>query len=143
MPTLQPFPFGAFVVEAGPTTPLSVGAGCTERTDAGLSDFGVSSVAQAAAVASLEAEDELLERVESLVAERTRVVEGVRAAGWDVPEAQGNFLWFALGDRTLAALNIPAIGIAYAGQETDSIPHQAHDRTLDMVLTEQGIRRFR
>jgi len=46
-------------------------------------------------------------------------------------------------DRTLAALNIPAIGIAYAGQETDSIPHQAHDRTLDMVLTEQGIRRFR
>ncbi|MBA2588182.1 MAG: 5-formyltetrahydrofolate cyclo-ligase [Alphaproteobacteria bacterium] len=45
-------------------------------------------------------------------------------------------------DRTLAALTVPAIGIAYAGQETDSIPHEAHDRTLDMVLTEQGIRRF-
>ena len=46
-------------------------------------------------------------------------------------------------DRTLAALKVPAIGIAYAGQEVDSIPHETHDRTLDMVLTEQGIRRFR
>jgi 5-formyltetrahydrofolate cyclo-ligase len=46
-------------------------------------------------------------------------------------------------DRTLAGLKVPAIGIAYAGQEADSIPHEAHDRTLDMVLTEQGIRRFR
>jgi histidinol-phosphate aminotransferase len=64
--------------------------------------FGVSSVAQAAAIASLEAEAELLERVEALVAERTRVVEGLRAAGWDVPEAQGNFVWFDLGDRTAA-----------------------------------------
>jgi 5-formyltetrahydrofolate cyclo-ligase len=47
-------------------------------------------------------------------------------------------------DRTLAALpGAKAIGIAYAGQEAASIPHEAHDRTLDMVLTEQGIRRFR
>lgn len=45
-------------------------------------------------------------------------------------------------DRTLALLNVPAIGIAYAGQEVASIPHSAHDRTLNMVLTEQGIRRF-
>jgi len=26
--------------------------------------------------------------------------------------------------------------------DADSIPHETHDRTLDMVLTEQGIRRF-
>jgi len=45
-------------------------------------------------------------------------------------------------DRTLALLQVPSIGIAYAGQEAASLPHQAHDRTLDMVLTEQGIRRF-
>ncbi len=57
--------------------------------------FGVSTVAQAAAIASLEREPELLERVEALVAERTRVVDGLRDAGWDVPEAQGNFVWFA------------------------------------------------
>lgn len=62
--------------------------------------FGVSSVAQAAAVASLEAEPALLERVEALVAERSRVVAGVRDAGWDIPAAQGNFVWFDLGERT-------------------------------------------
>src|SRR6476620_4066551 len=62
--------------------------------------FGVSTVAQAAAIASLEAEPQLLERVEALVGERTRVLSGLRAAGWDVPEAQGNFVCFELGDRT-------------------------------------------
>ncbi len=62
--------------------------------------FGVSSVAQAAAIASLEREPELLERVDALVDERDRVVAGLAAAGWDVPEPQGNFVWFELGDRT-------------------------------------------
>jgi histidinol-phosphate aminotransferase len=63
--------------------------------------FGVSTVAQAAAIASLERRAELFERVDALVAERTRVVDGLRAVGWDVPEAQGNFVWFGLGERTL------------------------------------------
>ena len=62
--------------------------------------FGVSTVAQAAAIASLERRDELLARVDTLVAERARVVAGLREAGWDVPDAQGNFVWFDLGDRT-------------------------------------------
>ncbi len=61
--------------------------------------FGVSAVAQVAAVASLEAGEELLARVDALVAERDRVEAGLRAAGWDVPDAQGNFVWFALGER--------------------------------------------
>ena len=34
-----------------------------------------------------------------LVAERARVVAGLRDAGWDVPEPQGNFVWFELGRR--------------------------------------------
>jgi histidinol-phosphate aminotransferase len=63
--------------------------------------FGVSSVAQAAAIASLRAEPQLLERVEALVAERERVVKGLADAGLVVPEPQGNFVWFAAGDRTL------------------------------------------
>jgi histidinol-phosphate aminotransferase len=61
--------------------------------------FGVSSVAQAAAVASLEREAELLERVEAIVAERTRVVSALREQGWPVPDAQGNFVWLPLGER--------------------------------------------
>ena len=59
--------------------------------------FGVSSVAQAAAVASLEREAELLERVDGIVAERERVVAALRDQGFDVPDAQGNFVWLALG----------------------------------------------
>jgi histidinol-phosphate aminotransferase len=61
--------------------------------------FGVSSVAQAAAVASLAAEDALMERVEALTVERARMVDGIAAAGWSVPEPQGNFVWFDLGER--------------------------------------------
>jgi histidinol-phosphate aminotransferase len=64
--------------------------------------FGVSQVAQAAAIASLESEQALLERVEAIVAERERVVAGLREQGWSVPDAQGNFVWLALGDDSAA-----------------------------------------
>ncbi|MFJ9719483.1 histidinol-phosphate transaminase [Streptomyces sp. NPDC101213] len=64
--------------------------------------FGVSQIAQEAAIASLQAEDELLGRVGSLVCERNRVVEGLRAQGWTVPETQANFVWLRLGERTAA-----------------------------------------
>jgi histidinol-phosphate aminotransferase len=63
--------------------------------------FGVSSVAQAAAAASLEVEDELLRRVASIVAERGRVRESLLDQGWSVPDAQGNFVWLALGAESL------------------------------------------
>ena len=62
--------------------------------------FGVSGIAQAAAVASLGVEDALWQRVDALVAERTRVVDGLRAVGWEIPDAQGNFVWFDLPDDT-------------------------------------------
>jgi histidinol-phosphate aminotransferase len=62
--------------------------------------FGVSSVAQAAAVASLRAEPELMKRVDSIVAERERVTAALRAQGWTFPEPQGNFVWLPLGGRT-------------------------------------------
>ncbi|WP_327268998.1 histidinol-phosphate transaminase [Streptomyces sp. NBC_01218] len=61
--------------------------------------FGVSQVAQDAAVASLRAEDELLGRVGSLVAERNRVHRGLVEQGWTVPESQANFVWLRLGER--------------------------------------------
>ncbi|MDQ1599731.1 MAG: histidinol-phosphate aminotransferase [Actinomycetota bacterium] len=63
--------------------------------------FGVSSIAQAAAVASLAAEDELLQRVAALVEERTRVQAALREQGWSsVPDSQANFVWLRLGERT-------------------------------------------
>ncbi|MEU6862450.1 histidinol-phosphate transaminase [Streptomyces sp. NPDC046876] len=63
--------------------------------------FGVSQLAQDAAVASLRAEDELMGRVGSLVAERTRVYETLLGQGWTVvPPTQANFVWMRLGERT-------------------------------------------
>jgi histidinol-phosphate aminotransferase len=62
--------------------------------------FGVSSIAQAAAVASLAREDELFQRVDALVSERERVVGTLLEQGWQIPDAQGNFVWLPLGDRT-------------------------------------------
>ncbi|WP_327682455.1 histidinol-phosphate transaminase [Streptomyces sp. NBC_00467] len=63
--------------------------------------FGVTQLAQDAAVASLQAEDELLGRVGSLVSERLRVYEGLVKQGWTVPETQANFVWLRLGERTV------------------------------------------
>ncbi len=63
--------------------------------------FGVNHLAQVAALASLRAEDELLERVDAVVAERSRLLAGLREQGWPVPDAQGNFVWLPAGARTV------------------------------------------
>jgi histidinol-phosphate aminotransferase len=60
--------------------------------------FAVNSLAQAAAVASLAAESELLERVETVVKERDRVRHELLGQGWVVPQAEANFVWLPLGE---------------------------------------------
>ena len=44
-------------------------------------------------------------------------------------------------DRTLAKLRavklVTAIGVAYAGQEIEAVPHDAHDQPLDWIMTER------
>ncbi len=62
--------------------------------------FTVSSLAQAAAIASLDAADELLARTDAVVAERDRVGAGLRQAGFTLPDAQANFVWLPLAERT-------------------------------------------
>lgn len=64
--------------------------------------FGVSHIAQQAALASLRAKDELLRRVDALVVERARLAASLRSQGWDVPDSQANFVWLALGEQTAA-----------------------------------------
>jgi histidinol-phosphate aminotransferase len=62
--------------------------------------FTVNALAQAAAIASLEAEAELIERVESVVKERERVRGELLAQGWAVPPTEANFVWLATGSDT-------------------------------------------
>jgi 5-formyltetrahydrofolate cyclo-ligase len=46
-------------------------------------------------------------------------------------------------DRTLQKLRakkrIVAIGVAYAGQQVDSVPHDRHDQVLDFIMTEREV----
>ena len=64
--------------------------------------FAVTKLAQAAALACLEpaAEKELADRVAEVVGERTRVRAALLELGYDVPDAQANFVWVPQGDRT-------------------------------------------
>ncbi|GAA3236725.1 pyridoxal phosphate-dependent aminotransferase [Actinocorallia longicatena] len=84
--------------------------------------FSVNSLAQAAAVASLRHEDELLERVAVIVAERGRVVEELRGQGWTVPDTQANFVWIRLGDRSADfAAHCAAAGVSVRPFATDGV----------------------
>ena len=60
-------------------------------------------------------------------------------------DREGHRLGYGGGfyDRTLSAFRIPAIGIAYAEQEIESLPQEPHDMTLDAVLTEHGLTRYK
>ena len=62
--------------------------------------FSVTSISQAAAIASLNAADELLARTDAVVAERSRVTAALRDAGFSLPPSQANFVWLPLGPRT-------------------------------------------
>jgi histidinol-phosphate aminotransferase len=61
--------------------------------------FSVNSLAQAAALASLNAADELLARCADIVKERDRVRVELLDLGYQVPETQANFVWLPLRER--------------------------------------------
>ncbi|WAE73383.1 histidinol-phosphate transaminase [Streptomonospora nanhaiensis] len=66
-----------------------------------LVPFAVNHIAQAAGIASLDAEGELMERVAATVAERDRVRDALVASGWTVPPTEANFVWLRLDGDTL------------------------------------------
>ena len=74
-----------------------------------LVPFCVNGVAQAAALASLEADGELRDRVRATLAERDRLVAALRGRGADLPDAQANFVWLPVG--------ADALGLAVALEE--------------------------
>jgi histidinol-phosphate aminotransferase len=68
--------------------------------------FSVSLPAQAAALASLDAEAELRARVEAVMAEREPLRTALRDLGYDVPPAQGNFVWLPTGADTMRVAQV-------------------------------------
>jgi histidinol-phosphate aminotransferase len=84
--------------------------------------FTVNSLAQAAAVASLAAESELLERVELVVKERDRVRHELLGQGWTVPPTEANFVWLPLGDRSAEFSDVcDAAGVSVRPYGSDGV----------------------
>ena len=103
--------------------------------------FGVSSLAQVAAVASLEHEDELFERVRAISAERDRVVAALHDADVHPAQSDANFVWLRLGESTMAFANAcEERGLAvrpFAGEGVRITIGEpaANDRLIDLVAS--------
>lgn len=90
----------------------------TEHLRIGATPFAVSSLAEEAAIASIEHSDQVMQRVQHLVAERERVKTALEAQGWWIPDSKANFIWLATGEHTPAfsalaeenALSVRAFG---------------------------------
>ena len=101
--------------------------------------FGVNSLAQVAAIASLQASDELEVRVKELVAERERVVDALREQGWQLSDTQANFVWFGLGEQTPAfaaaceeaGLTVRPYGLD--GARATIAEREANDRLIEVA----------
>jgi histidinol-phosphate aminotransferase len=84
--------------------------------------FTVNSLAQAAAIASLAAESELMERVELVVKERDRVRRELLDDGWTVPPTEANFVWLPLADRSVDfAEHCDAAGVSVRPYAPDGV----------------------
>ncbi|KKF01503.1 histidinol-phosphate transaminase [Mycolicibacterium obuense] len=106
--------------------------------------FTATTVSQAAAIASLDAADELLERTDAVVAERTRVSAALRGAGYELPPSQANFVWLPLTGRAQQfaadAANSRIIVRPYGDdgvRVTVAAPHE-NDAFLDFARTWTG-----
>ncbi|WP_238015364.1 histidinol-phosphate transaminase [Dactylosporangium sp. AC04546] len=87
-----------------------------------VTPFSTSGAAQAAALAALSAEDEMLRRVALVCAERERVVTAVRKAYPEVPDTQSNFFWLPLGDRSADfAAKCEAAGVIVRAFQGDGV----------------------
>lgn len=82
--------------------------------------FGVSALAQRAALLSLEHEAELQVRIDEIIAERTTLVGELRSSGIQLWDSHANFIWLATKERTDeidAALRVAGVwGRAFPGE---------------------------
>lgn len=68
--------------------------------------LSVIDAAQRAALAALDHESEIMDRVAIIVSRRDEIFEGLQGQGWPVPRSESNFLWFPTGPDTAVANEI-------------------------------------
>jgi histidinol-phosphate aminotransferase len=86
--------------------------------------FTATTLSQAAAIASLDAADELLARTDTVVTERVRVSAALLDAGYELPSSQANFVWLPLGP----------------GRTADFVEQAANARVLVRPYGTDGVR---
>ena len=100
--------------------------------------FGVSALAERAAVASIEHQEAVMERVSHIVAERERVTARLRELGYEFPGTYANFVWLPLGERTgdfVDLMNRNALSVRAFGSEGVRVSIgeiEANDRFLSL-----------
>jgi histidinol-phosphate aminotransferase len=101
--------------------------------------FGVSDLAQSAALAALAAHLDVTMQVEVVVAERRRMSDALLATGWLLPPSDGNFVWVPTGDHTdeiATALELAGVVVRSFSGEGIRItvgPPPANDVVLDVL----------
>jgi histidinol-phosphate aminotransferase len=68
--------------------------------------LSVIEAAQLAAIASLDSEEQLLERVNRIAVLRDQVWHSLVDQGWDTPRPHGNFVWLQTGAETVRAAEV-------------------------------------
>jgi histidinol-phosphate aminotransferase len=72
--------------------------------DAVRQPFSVNALAQAAGAEAVRHQDDVLRRVESTIAARLTVEEGLQRLGLETTDSHANFSWVDLGDADEAAV---------------------------------------
>jgi histidinol-phosphate aminotransferase len=95
--------------------------------------LSVTGVAQAAVLAALDHETELLAGVADIARRRESVQQSLREQGWRIPPSEGNFVWLPTGARTteiaerfasagIVGRAFPEEGIRISIGEPESVP---------------------
>jgi hypothetical protein len=117
----------ARAVEDGRTLVLASGDGGFLAIAEGLRPtalpFAVSALAQKAAIASLDAGEEMAARVSLVKQERSRMAAELEAQGWALQPSEGNFLWIRADAPFLALLVdvFDAAGITVRAYQGDGV----------------------
>lgn len=100
--------------------------GSIDRT---LIPFAVNALGQAAALASLSADDELADRVAQTLRERDRVKAAIAKMGFVLPDPQANFVWLPAGEGAAAL----TLGLESRGVVTRPFPGEGVRVTIGSV----------
>src|SRR5699024_2406927 len=91
-----------------------------------------------AALVSRDHHQDVLARALDIAVQRDAFAAALRAQGWTVPHAQGNFVWLPLGDRSdafelAASRQSLAVRNLGSGVRISVGPQEGLDRVLDVT----------